>query len=275
MSKSFLIAFLFIQLTAVAGTVDTVTIPSTAMRASFKAVVIRPDSYKKTKASYPVIYLLHGYDGKYSDWIRKVSYLPNYADAFQVMIVCPDGHRSSWYFDSPVDSSMRYETYVAKEVPEWIDKNFRTIRDRKARAITGLSMGGHGALFLGFRHRDVFGGAGSMSGGMDLYQSRNRFDIMKRLGDTLQHAENWKNYSMVNMIESHGGVNDLRILIDCGVDDFFFSSNKLLHEKMLRLKIPHEYIERPGSHSWIYWENAVKYQLYFFYNYFLEGKRGR
>ena len=64
-------------------------------------------------------------------------------------------------------------------------------------------MGGHGGLFLGFRHSDIFGACGSMSGGVDLKASRNKFDIIKRIGDTLQYADNWNKYSVINVVENY------------------------------------------------------------------------
>jgi S-formylglutathione hydrolase FrmB len=128
-------------------------------------------------------------------------------------------------------------------------------------------MGGHGGLFLGFRHADEFGACGSMSGGVDLQSSRNRFDVIKRIGDTIQYADNWNNYSVIHVIEKYPK-DSLAIIFDCGTEDFFYDINHALHEKMVNLKIPHDYIERPGSHNWIYWANAVRYQLLFFRNYF-------
>jgi S-formylglutathione hydrolase FrmB len=135
-----------------AGTVDTISVASKSMRKSIKCVVIKPDSYKIGSALYPTVYLLHGHGGRYDNWIKRVNQLKHHADEFQILIVCPDGAVSSWYFDSPVDTTMRYESFVATEVPNYIDSKYRTIKDRNARAITGLSMGGHGGLFLGFRH---------------------------------------------------------------------------------------------------------------------------
>ena len=69
----------------------------------------------------------------------------------------------------------------------------------------------------------------------------------------------------------HATLASSKIIFDCGTDDFFYTVNKALHEKMLRLKIQHDYIERPGKHDWNYWRNAVKYQLLFFKNYFDEN----
>lgn len=254
-----------------AATVDTVIIYSKSMHKNIECVVIKPDSYKHKKNFYPVVYLLHGYSGWYSNWIIRVPQLKKYADAYQMMIVCPDGDYSSWYFDSPVDSSMKYETYVAKEVPDYIDQYYHTIKDRRSRAITGLSMGGHGGLFLGFRHADFFGACGSMSGVVDLNFTRNKYDLMKRIGDTIVNADNWKNYSVINVIENYPK-DSLAIIFDCGNDDPFAGINRQLHSKMLSLKIPHDYIERPGKHEWSYWANSIKFQLLFFRNYFDKSK---
>jgi S-formylglutathione hydrolase FrmB len=258
--------------TIYAANVDTVNIYSNAMHKSFNCVVIKPAVMMQTKGiAFPVVYLLHGYSDNYSNWIMKVPELKSYADEFKIIIVCPDGHFSSWYFDSPIDSAMRYETYIGKEVPAFIDANYPTISNRNGRAISGLSMGGHGGLFLGFRHADLFGACGSMSGGVDLASVRSRFDVIKRIGDTIQYAENWNKYSVIHVIENYPK-DSLAIIIDCGTDDFFYANNHALHEKMLRLKIPHDYIERPGKHDWNYWANAVKYQLLFFRNFFDRNK---
>lgn len=252
-----------------AGKTDTVSVYSNSMHKNIKAVVIKPSSYKKKKNSFPVVYLLHGYSGDFSNWITKVPELNKYADEYQTLIVCPDGGYSSWYFDSPMDTAYRYETYVASEVVAFIDKNYRTIADKNHRAITGLSMGGHGALYLALRHDDVFGAAGSMSGGVDLNESKNRFHIMKRIGDTILQANNWHDMTVINLIEKYPNTN-LKIYFDCGEKDIFISGNRRLHQKMLELKIPHTYIERPGEHNWLYWRDAVTFQLLYFQRFFSE-----
>ena len=262
-----LLIFIFYAFAAKAGTVDTVSIYSNSMHKSIKAVVIKPDSYQVKNKRFPVVYLLHGYDGWYSNWIIRVPELKNYADASQIIIVCPDGAINSWYFDSPFDKTYRYETHITTEVVGYIDKNYRTIADKKHRAITGLSMGGHGALFLALRHPNVFGAAGSMSGLVDLKESKNRFEISKRIGDTITHAKDWHNLSVINLIENYKHTK-LKILFDCGDKDIFIDGNRRLHRKMQQLKIPHEYFERPGEHNWDYWRNSIPFQLQYFQHFF-------
>ena len=145
-----LVAFALLQHTLYAAITDTVETYSPSMKKNIKAVVIRPDNYNKLR-EIPVVYLLHGYSGNYSNWAFKGA--GKLADQYQTMIVCPDGNYDSWYWDSPIDSSCRYETYIATELVNWIDSKYKTIKNRKGRAITGLSMGGHGALYLALNIR--------------------------------------------------------------------------------------------------------------------------
>lgn len=249
-----------------ASKIDTVATTSASMNKTIKAVVITPDSYADGK-ELPVLYLLHGYGGNYSDWPKKVAGLGKAADTYQMIVVCPDGNVGSWYFDSPADPSFRYETYVADELVNWVDSHYKTIRNRSGRAITGLSMGGHGALYLAFRHQNVFGAAGSMSGGVDIRPFPNNWDMAKRLGAYSQFPERWEQNTVINLLYllTPGA---LSLIIDCGTEDFFFRVNNNLHEKLLERNIAHDYITRPGAHNWTYWNNAVIYQMLFMRTYF-------
>lgn len=257
-----LVCTLFVQ----AGIVDTVTTYSPSMKKSIKAVVIKPESYAKA-TQLPVVYLLHGHGGNYADWIKRAPALTRYADQMNLLIVCPDGNINSWYWDSPVDSSSRYETYVSKELVQWIDEHYKTIRNRSGRGITGLSMGGHGGLYLGFRHQDVFGVAGSMSGGVDIRPFPLNWGMAKYLGSYAEQPDNWEKNTVINNVHRLTP-NSLAIIIDCGTEDFFYDVNVKLHEKLLYNRIPHDFIIRPGAHDWKYWSNAIVYQLTFMSRYF-------
>jgi S-formylglutathione hydrolase FrmB len=268
MPKTFfnVLFFLFFLSGVKAATIDTVSTFSPSMKKNIKAVVIKPDEYS-TKSTFPVVYLLHGAGGDYSDWIKKVPEITKYADKYHLIIVCPNGDSTSWYFDSPVDPSMKYETYVSSELVKWIDAHYKTVKSREGRAITGLSMGGHGALYLAFKHQDVFGAAGSMSGGLDIRPFSTSWDIAKRLGKYAEFPERWNNSSVINLTHLLTP-GSLSLIIDCGVSDFFFPVNQKFHEKLLLMNIPHDFIARPGGHSWAYWANSVQYQMLFMNNFF-------
>ena len=256
----------FASKNSLAAKVDTVETFSAAMNKKIKAVIITPDSYATGK-EFPVVYLLHGAGGNYSSWLKVTSKLTDYADQYNLIITCPDGSKTSWYFDSPVDKSYKYETYVSDELVKWMDSNYKTIKNRTGRAITGLSMGGHGGLYLSFKHQDVFGAAGSMSGGVDFRPFPNNWDIAKRLGVYASNQQNWEQNTVINLIHLLTP-KSLSLIIDCGTEDFFFRVNENLHQKLLERNIPHDYITRPGAHNGDYWANAVNYQLLFMSNYF-------
>ena len=253
-----------------AARVDTIAVSSLSMNKVLKNVVVVPDSYQDQKKRFPVVYLLHGAGDDFDKWIRTVPGIRELADRHQLIIVCPDGGVTSWYFDSPVDPSMQYETYITKELLAEIDGKYRTVAERNGRAIAGHSMGGHGALFLSMRHPDLFGAVGSMSGGLDFTGFPENWDLAKRLGSYVEHQKVWEKHTVLHQADQLKGA-DLRILMDCGTDDFFLDANQNMHRKLLALGVPHEYTVRPGSHDWAYWANAIKYQLLFFETFFLEN----
>jgi S-formylglutathione hydrolase FrmB len=249
-----------------AAKVDTVETYSDAMKKKIKAVVVTPDNYA-AGMQYPVVYLLHGAGGNYSDWVKKGGKVADNADMYNIIIVGVDGGVTSWYWDSPVDPTYKYETYITKELIPFIDKSYKTIKNRNGRAITGLSMGGHGGLYLGIRHQDLFGAAGSMSGGVDIRPFPKNWDMAKRLGDYATNPDNWEKYTVTNQLHLLTP-NSLAIIFDCGTEDFFYKVNTELHDKMVERNIAHDFIVRPGAHDWRYWSNAVNYELLYFSTFF-------
>ena len=231
------------------------------MNKEVPVTVITPDSYSPSK-SYPVVYILHGFSDNHLKWTER-GVVGNLVDQYNVLAVMPDGGFSSWYFDSPVMTEYKYETFISKELIEYIDNNYSTVKDRKGRAITGNSMGGHGAMYNALRHQDVYGSVGCLSGGVDIRPFPENWDIAKRLGTMAENPENWEQNTIINMTHllQPGSLN---IAIDCGQGDFFYEVNCNLHKKLLEEKIPHEFTSRPGYHNWDYWMNAIKYQFLFF-----------
>lgn len=259
-----------------AAKVDTLDIPSAVMQKNLRAGVVLPNSYAKGKTNYPVLYLLHGGSGKFNDWLNKTPdkmLLQNLSDQYNLIIVTPEGEELSGYIDSPLRKDSQFETYITKEVIEKIDNTYRTIRDRKGRVITGLSMGGHGALFLSGRHPDLYCAAGSMSGAVDLNRANwkiapefekqvaSRFESI--LGPAEAKPDLYAANSVVNMVDKLKA-NGLPLIIDCGVDDFLIEPNRELHRRLVYNKTPHDYSERPGAHTWEYWENSLPYHVLFF-----------
>lgn len=258
---------MLVALSAGAYTRDVVGVHSAAMNKEVMVSVITPDGYRAdAETPYDVVYLLHGHSGNHNSWYKLAGVGPH-ADRYGVILVCPDG-ANSWYWDSPVNDSMRYETFVAKELVEWVDANYRTNAVRTGRAIAGLSMGGHGALYLAIRHQQTFGAAGSTSGGVDIRPFPKNWNMSESLGTIEENPQYWEEYTVTNMVHLIPTDGSLALIIDCGTDDFFYKVNCEFHEKLVARGVPHDFYTRPGVHRWPYWTVSVQYQLLFFENYF-------
>ena len=248
--RNLLLAALLLILVApsFAAKVDTLLVNSPSMNKDVQVVVVTPDAALGKKAvACPVIYLLHGYGGNAKTWIGVKPDLPQIADEKGIIFVCPDG-KNSWYWDSPKDPSYRYETFVSSELVKYIDGHYKTIADRKGRAITGLSMGGHGAMWNAIRHKDTFGAGGSTSGGVDIRPFPLNWDMSKQLGEFAYNKKVWDEHTVINQIDKIEN-GDLAIIIDCGEADFFLNVNKDLHNRLLARKINHDFITRPGGQT--------------------------
>ena len=256
---------------------DTIEVMSQAMGRNIKNVVIVPSVYHDAVLQdqrYPVMYLLHGAYGCYNDWSHKTN-LDSLANEYGFIIVCPDG-QDSWYVDSPIDPKMQFETYVSKELVEYIDSHYRTIANRYMRAITGLSMGGHGALFLAFKHPDVFWSCGTMSGNMDITKYPDKWYIKDRLGDYESNVQRWKDHAvcyLVDQVKASELKPAQNIIIDEGLKDIFYKDNVELHEQLVEKGIDHDFFVRPGAHTWTYWVNALDYHMLFFSKAFARGAK--
>lgn len=268
MKQILALILLAITLDASASRTDTILVHSTTMNKDIKCVIIQPRrTIGNMPIHVPVIYLLQGWSGSYAQWPRLAPQLQQTADSLGILFVCPDGGYRSWWPDSPFDPAFRYETFMIQELIPYIDQHYATIPDRLHRAVTGLSMGGHGGLYLGIRHSDVFGAAGATSGGVDIRPFPKNWDLQKSLGDPTEHADNWNKYVIPSMVDTLSNKR-LRLIFDCGVDDFFLTVNRNLHQQLLDRKIEHDYIERPGGHNNAYWKNSIDYQILFFWKFF-------
>lgn len=264
--------FLAVAVMLLAGTarglacrVDTLSVWSAVMQRGIGVSVIVPDNAVDGR-QVPAVYLLPGYGDNHLRGYLGLTNVRTLADCLGVLVVVPDP-KNSWYFDSPVDSTLRYETFVACELVAYVDSCYPTVADRAHRAVTGLSMGGHGALYLGLRHQDVWGAVGSMSGGVDFRGFPDKWCLKDCLGPIDKGRELWdRNTVMAQLPLLKDG--SLCLIIDCGTEDFFYNVNEALHARLRELGIRHEYTTRPGRHDWEYWKRSLRDHLLFFHDYF-------
>lgn len=242
-----------------AAEIRNITIPSAALQRETPISIVLPDGYDKGKKQYPVIYFLHGHGNNNTHW-ASLPPIPQLADELGFIAVCPDG-RKSWYFNSYTKPTDQFETHITQELIPYIDKNFRTIATRDCRAITGNSMGGHGALYLGTRHPGLFAQIGSLSGGVNIIAWSKHYNIADSLGQYEQNPKRWEDSCVLNILPKTKPDTYRNILITCGDQDGFLQDNKRLNEKLTQAGIRHTFTVTPGGHNWTYWQDAVVPQI--------------
>jgi putative tributyrin esterase len=230
-------------------------------------VVLPPDYDAKTEAQtrYPVLYLLHGLGGSANDWVSQRAHLTNYAARYRLIIVVPEG-KDGWYTDGAV-ANEKFESYVVQELIPDVARRFRTVEERGARAVAGLSMGGYGALKFGLKYPDKFVFAASMSGALgaaswhaeDPLPAFVKPSIARVYGaaDSPVRAPN-DIYKLVREMPVERVVSLPYFYLDCGTEDGLLSSNRDFAALLVEHKIPHEYRQLPGNHSWPYWDRQVQ-----------------
>ena len=239
---------------------EQIVIPSPYLKTNDTILVFTPQTpYQEQR--FPVLYLLHGWSGDYGNWSTRVA-LQEVCNKYGFRIVCPDGFYNSWYVDSSDPQGMQWRQFFDKELYPTLQERYYTVAD--SCFITGLSMGGHGALNIFIDDPDRFRAAGSMSGVMDLSQtSLSNSEVSKVLGPFTMENPRFYEESVIHRVEKLQGGQKL-MLISCGYDDVYSAHSEELAQKCRKLNIPHVLLLTPGNHSWKYWEFALDMHLTLF-----------
>jgi S-formylglutathione hydrolase FrmB len=240
-----------------AATPDTarvriVSIPG-SLPAPRNAVVVLPAGYHESLRRYPVLYLLHGHDGGHRNWVDRTNLLAHTA-RLPLIIVLPDAG-NSWYTNSAARPDERFEEYVAKEIPAFIDQNFRTLTYREARYVAGLSMGGYGALKLGLKYSARFSLAGSFSGNPLAAENTASPTIVDAFGPagSASRAEN----DLLALARDARIAEGTYFYVDCGSADRLLAGNRAFAQAMAARPLAYEYHEVPGTHGWEFWDRRL------------------
>jgi putative tributyrin esterase len=227
---------------------------------------VRYEHPENREKRFPVLYLLHGLSGHSTDWMEKtrIALYATHYDLFIVMVEGGDG----WYTDSATVPADKYESYILRELIPEVEKSFRVSTQREGRAIAGLSMGGYGAIKFALKHPEMFAMAASTSGAFGAAKwTEKELKDPGAIRDSVLHT-----FGPAG--SPTRAANDIPTLarevaakktaplpyfyLDCGTEDFLFSDNRELASLFVELKIPHEYRQLPGNHSWTYWDAQVQ-----------------
>ena len=271
-----LILFLPVLLFAQTGKVyDNLSIPSKILKGDRKFAIYLPPDYETSQRSYPVLYLLHGAGDDQTGWVQFGEVL-NITDkairdgaATPMIIVMPDANTGKRGYFNDIKGDWRYEDFFFEEFLPYVEKTYRIKKEKRYRAIAGLSMGGGGSFMYALHHPELFSSACPLSAYIGPLTLNEAMDRLKR--DNIQYssdAEAEAYYKKHNAIELINSIPDdqkkaVRWFIDCGDDDFLYEGNSLVHIAMRKKDIPHEFRIREGAHNWTYWRDSLPTVLHF------------
>jgi predicted esterase len=204
----------------------------------------------KAGKKVPVLFLLHGATGAWSDWSENAHQaLQALAQQHQLAIVTPEGGGEGWYVDTDRVPDSNFETFIAKEL---VDDVSRHLPVTEVRGIGGLSMGGNGAIVLSMKHPGLFRSVSSMSGAVDLSMRKERKGLVDRLGP--YDPATWDAHSALQRVKAApAAAQKTPMRIDCGAKDVWAGANRALAAALTAAGVDHVFEEKPGGHSWDYW----------------------
>ena len=279
MKRSFiLVLFLALcsQINAQHGKVfDKLSMKSSVLNSERNFAVYLPPDYETSSRSYPVLYLLHGAGDDQTGWVQfgEVLHIVDEAikkgKATPMIIVMPDANTGQRGYFNDINGKWNYEDFFFEELMPYVEKTYRIKKDKRYRAISGLSMGGGGSFMYALHHPELFSSAAPLSayaGPLTIEDLKRNLERNGDVNHTEQELEAYfKNHSAIELIKnmSVDQLSSVRWYIDCGDDDFLFEGNSLIHIEMKKKKIPHEYRVRDGAHNWTYWRESLPEVLEF------------
>jgi S-formylglutathione hydrolase FrmB len=222
----------------------------------------------RPRQTYPVLYLLHGLGDNERTLFNSGGWtlfddLRQQHKMGEFLIVAPDGD-STFYINS-ADGSVRYGDFLVQEFIPLIESKYRIATGRRNRAVSGISMGGYGALRLAFAHPEMFGAVSAQSAAL-FTETPQELDAGIRAGSPQGKIlgtvfgrpldqQHWKdNDPFLLAQKNQAGLRTMAIYFNCGRDDDFgFEKGAAaLHAELKKEDVKHEYHLYPGDHSFSY-----------------------
>jgi S-formylglutathione hydrolase FrmB len=246
------------------------------------------DARESPPRRYPVLYFLHGLGQNEQTLFSTggwsvIEDLRRQHKIDDFLVVAPEGKRS-FYINSPGDS-FRYSDFFLQEFIPAIESKYRVRPGRKGRAITGVSMGGYGALRFAFAHPEMFSAVSAQSAAL-ITQTAQELSAAGHSGTPLGrlmgpafgepiNVPHWQQNSVFVLVRKNQvGLRNLAIYFNCGQqDDFGFEAGAAaLHQQLLAESVKHEYHSYPGDHSLTYFLSHMGEAMEFHSRVFAEQK---
>lgn len=285
MKKATLFLLLFTLTSALfaqSKVLESLGMKSALLNTDINYSIYLPDGYDYSERRYPVVYLLNGYTGNETDWIESggmqhiVDHEIEEGNIQKMIIVMPDG--DDRLYMNRTDGTYPYEDMFIKELLPFIESTYRIRKGKRYTGISGLSMGGAGALKLALRYDEQFGACAAFSSAvfteeavtaseqesMNGYISKAMPDMVGVKGKNRLN-KSYEDYDVLHLVKTKdvAKLKSVKIYFDCGDDDFLTLGNAELHKQLTLKQIPHEYRVRDGAHTWPFWWESLPIGLQF------------
>ena len=275
--RALLVSFLFFSVIYAAparaaantGRAECLSIRSTILGAQIPYCVLLPPSYDHEETRrYPILYFLHGLGDNEqtlfnSGGMTLLDDLHRQNKMGDFLIVEPEGRRS--FYINSADGSVRYSDFLIREFIPQIETKYRIRPGREARAVSGISMGGYGALRLAFAHPEMFSAVSAQSAAL-ITETPEELDNAAQSGAPMGEVlaavfgdpidvGHWNENNPFVLAKKHSaGLHKLSIYFNCGQDDNygFEKGAAVLHDELRKEGVGHEYHSYPGDHSLTY-----------------------
>jgi enterochelin esterase-like enzyme len=215
-------------------------------------IYLPPEYLRSDVRRFPVLYMLHGAGGNYTEW--SDSFLPQQLDALiqngslqPMIVVMPDGggrtYFANWDNDGP-----RYSDYLAQDVISEIDVRYRTLPYASSRAVGGLSMGGLAALQVAMRNPYVFGIVGAHSPSIRLEPDQELWFLTN---------DNWLQHDPIWLAANSPGTAGQIYWIDVGAEDWWRPNIEYLDTALISHGLRVTFTVFSGTHEADYWIEHV------------------
>ncbi len=256
---------------------DNLSMNSEILGSERSFAVYLPPDYNRSERHYPVLYLLHGAGDDQTGWIQfgEVLHIADKAikagKATPMVIIMPDANTGQRGYFNDITGNWRYEDFFFDELMPHVEDRFRIKKQKRYRAVAGLSMGGGGSFMYALHRPDLFSAAAPLSAYVGPL-SREQFEFMlERSGTDISGVSDEEidayinRHNAVSLIESlpEEDLKSVRWFIDCGDDDFLYEGNALAFIALHKREIPHEFRIRDGAHTWTYWRESLPVVLDF------------
>ena len=253
--------------------IDCNAVESRILKHAVHYCVYLPPSYdggtrEQPALTYPVLYFLHGLGDNERTLFNSggwtlIDDLRQQHKIGEFLIAAPEGGRT--FYINSADGSVRYSDFFLREFMPLIEAKYRVARGRSHRAVSGISMGGYGALRFAFAYPDLFSAVSAQSAAL-MTESPQELDKALHSGSSLGkllgtvfgdpiNVRHWNEDDPFVLARKHSeALHGLAIYFNCGQEDNygFEKGAAALHKELEEEGVKHEYRPYPGDHSFAY-----------------------